>query len=110
LQVELRGPRGFLARVDGWYDEAAVAVEFDGRVKYDEPFAGRSAADVLWEEKRREDAIRDLGIRMVRIVQADVGAAWPATADRLRSLLGVPLVGARRFSVVRKPDWRLRLG
>ena len=106
LQVELRGARGFLARVDGWYDDAAVAVEFDGRVKYDAPFAGRSAADVLWDEKRREDAIRDVDVRMVRITQAALGARWPATADRLRRLLSVPLVGSRRFTVVRAPGWR----
>jgi hypothetical protein len=110
LQVELRGPRGFLARVDGWYDEAAVAVEFDGRVKYDAPFAGRSAAEVLWEEKRREDAIRLVDVRMVRIAQDDMGAAWPAIAGRLRGLLSVPLVGPRRFTVVRKPDRRLPIG
>ena len=31
LQVDLYGPHGFVARVDGWYEEAAVAIEFDGR-------------------------------------------------------------------------------
>lgn len=87
LQVDLYGPRGFVARVDAWFQDAAVAVEFDGRVKYDDPFAGRSAAQVLWEEKRREDAIRDLGVRVVRVVHADVGSTWPVVADRLRTLL-----------------------
>ena len=31
LQVEIHGRRGFVARVDAWYDAAAVAIEFDGR-------------------------------------------------------------------------------
>ena len=101
LQVELRGSRGFLGRIDAWYEEAAVAVEFDGRVKYDAPFAGRSASDVLWEEKRREDAIRDVGVRMVRIVQADLGDDWPDTAGRLRAMLARPFSGPRRFTVIR---------
>lgn len=97
LQMDLHGPRGFLARVDGWYEDAAVAVEFDGRVKYDDPFHGRTAAQVLWEEKRREDEIRDLGVRMVRVVHADLGGGWP---DRLRQLLATRVVGARRFHAV----------
>ncbi|WP_369140698.1 type IV toxin-antitoxin system AbiEi family antitoxin domain-containing protein [Modestobacter versicolor] len=87
LQVDLHGPRGFVARVDAWYADAAVVVEFDGRVKYDDPFGGRTAAQVLWDEKRREDEIRDLGGRVLRVVPADVGASWPVKADRLRSLL-----------------------
>lgn len=104
LQVELHGPRGFLARVDAWYEDAAVAVEFDGRVKYDDPYAGRTAAQVLWDEKRREDEVRDLGIRMVRVVQADIGGTWPSKAARLRTLLAVPFTDPRAFTVVRTPD------
>jgi len=84
LQMDLSGPRGFVGRVDAWYEDAAVAVEFDGRVKYDDPFRGRTAAQVLWDEKRREDAIRDLGVRMVRVVRADLRGGWP---DRVRELL-----------------------
>ena len=87
LQIELHGARGFVGRVDAWWEDAAVAVEFDGRVKYDDPFGNRSPAQVLWDEKRREDEIRDLGVRVLRIVHGDLGDAWPAKAERLRSLL-----------------------
>jgi hypothetical protein len=38
-------------RVDFWWPESGVVGEFDGRVKYDD-------RDVLWAEKRREDALR----------------------------------------------------
>ena len=103
LQVELRGRQGFVARVDAWFDDAALAVEFDGRVKYDDPSDGRSAGQVLWAEKRREDAVRDLDVRVLRIADADLGARWPEVAARLRALLAVPLLGHRRFTVVRRP-------
>lgn len=42
LQVELWDDDGFIGRVDGWYDDAAVALEFDGAVKYLDPTGGRS--------------------------------------------------------------------
>jgi predicted transcriptional regulator of viral defense system len=87
LQMDLHGPRGFVGRVDAWWADAGVAVEFDGFVKYSDPFDDRSPAQVLWEEKRREDALRALGVRVLRIVHADLGDAWPVVAERLRSLL-----------------------
>jgi hypothetical protein len=104
LQVELHDQHGFVARVDGWYDDAAVAVEFDGRVKYDDPRGHRTPAQVLWDEKRREDRVRALDVRVVRIVEADFGRAWPAVVDRLRSLVAAPMTGPRRFRVVRRPE------
>jgi hypothetical protein len=108
LQVEIRDARGFVARVDAWYEEAAVAVEFDGLVKYEAPRDGRSPARVLWEEKRREDRLRDLDIRVLRVVRADLGPAWERVSTRLASLLATPLTGPRRFIVVRGPvpSWR----
>lgn len=101
LQVELHDARGFVARLDAWYEEAAVAVEFDGRIKYTDPRSGRSPADVLWAEKRREDAIRGLD---VRVVNADLDRRWSAVVDRLGGLLAVPMTGPRRFTVVRLPE------
>ena len=103
LQVDLYGPRGFVARVDAWYEDAAVAVEFDGRIKYDDPHRGRTPAEVAWEEKRREDEIRALDVRVVRVVRADL-PRLEVPAERLRSLLSRPLTGPRRFRVVRRPE------
>lgn len=108
LQVEIRDVRGLVGRVDAWYEEAAVAVEFDGLVKYEAPRDGRSPARVLWEEKRREDRLRDLDIRVLRVVRADLGPAWERVCARLTVLLARPLTGPRRFGVVRGsvPSWR----
>ncbi|SHN81847.1 Transcriptional regulator, AbiEi antitoxin, Type IV TA system [Geodermatophilus obscurus] len=103
LQVELHGVRGFVARVDAWYDDAAVALEFDGRVKYLDPRPGNTSGDVLWREKRREDLIRELDVRVVRIAQEDVDAPRTLMA-RVARLLATPWVGPRRFTVVRRPE------
>jgi hypothetical protein len=57
-------------RVDFWWPDHGVIGEFDGRVKYDS-----GASQVLWDEKRREDALRRVhGVRAI--------ARW--TMDDLR--------------------------
>jgi hypothetical protein len=99
LQVEIHDGAGFIGRVDAWYEEAAVAVEFDGRVKYVDP-RDASSGEVLWKEKRREDRLRDAGARVVRIVNDDLGPAWPRRASRIRSLLDAPYPSERRFRTV----------
>lgn len=101
LQVELWDAAGFLGRVDGWYEDAAVALEFDGAVKYLDPRGARSPGQVLWEEKRREDRIRATGVRVVRLAHQDLGAGWGASRRRLRDLLASPYLGPRTFQVVR---------
>ncbi|PWW22499.1 hypothetical protein JD79_01653 [Geodermatophilus normandii] len=102
LQVEVHGPRGFVARVDAWYEEAGVAVEFDGRVKYLDPVDGREVGEVLWREKRREDRLRELGIRVVRLAREDVAPRRRRElAVRVGVLLAEPMAGVRRFRVVR---------
>jgi hypothetical protein len=98
LQVEIRADGRLVAVVDGWFDETAVAVEFDGRVKYTDPWRGRSPERVLWEEKRREDELRALDIRVVRIGDADLGARWIDTEGQLGRLLRVPGPSSRRFT------------
>ena len=98
LQVEIRTGGRLVGVVDAWFDEAAVAVEFDGRVKYTDPWRGRSPERVLWDEKRREDELRALDIRVVRIADADLGARWPRVEARLRRLLARPGPAGRRFT------------
>jgi predicted transcriptional regulator of viral defense system len=100
LQVEIHGPAGLIGRVDGWYEEAAVAVEFDGQVKYTDPLYASSPEEALWKEKRREDEMRALGIRFVRAVNEDLGRPWPAMASRIEALVVTPYVGPRRFRAV----------
>jgi hypothetical protein len=60
LQHEFRTGGRTIGRVDFWWPEDGVAGEFDGRGKYLDPRlrGGRSAEQVVYDEKRREDAIR----------------------------------------------------
>jgi hypothetical protein len=105
LQVELWDDDGLIGRVDGWYDDAAVALEFDGAVKYLDPLGGRTPGEVLWHEKRREDRMRSTGVRPVRLAHEDLGPSWPSARDRIRGLLATPFVGRRGFRVVRRREF-----
>ena len=94
LQVEIHDGAGLIGRVDAWYEDAAVAVEFDGRVKYLDPRDGSSPGEVLWEEKRREDRMRDVGVRVVRVVNEDLGPVWPRKAARIQACWPRPTSGS----------------
>lgn len=102
LQVEIRAGGRLLGVVDAWFEKAAVAVEFDGQVKYTDPWRGRSPEQVLWEEKRREDELRAHDIRVVRVVEADLGVRWVGMERRLRQLVASPGPAARRFTATRR--------
>ncbi|MGY1752834.1 type IV toxin-antitoxin system AbiEi family antitoxin domain-containing protein [Blastococcus sp. SYSU D01042] len=112
LQVEIRLDGRLLGVADAWFEEAAVAVEFDGRVKYSDPWRGRSPEQVLWEEKRREDRMRSEDIRVVRIVDADLDdePGWAAVEGRLRALLAVPGPDRRRFTTAARTQGLVRAG
>jgi hypothetical protein len=88
----------------------AIAVEFDGRVKYSDPWRGRAPERVLWEEKRREDEMRALDIRVVRLADADVGSGWPRAERRLRDLPAVPGPAVRRFAATPRGRGVRRIG
>ena len=100
LQVEIWAGAHRVAVVDAWFDEAAVAVEFDGRIKYTDPWRGRTPERVLWDEKRREDELRALDIRVVRIADGDLGAHWHVVGKRLGALLAQPGPATRRFTTI----------
>ncbi|MGI5125553.1 type IV toxin-antitoxin system AbiEi family antitoxin domain-containing protein [Pseudonocardia sp. CA-107938] len=66
-----------------WYEQRTVG-EFDGRVKYGRLLrTGQDPGDVVFEEKRREDVIRDQGLAVVRWTWAELDAFAPV-AHRLR--------------------------
>lgn len=74
LQVDILDARGrFIGRPDFcWKDQRTIG-EFDGRSKYGRLVSnGRKPEDVLFEEKCREDALRDLGWQIVRWIWADL--------------------------------------
>ncbi len=56
----------------GW-EEHRVVGEFDGKVKYGRLLKpGQTPGDVVFAEKRREDAIRDEGWEVARWIWADL--------------------------------------
>jgi hypothetical protein len=110
LQVEIRTGGRLVGVVDAWFEEAAVAVEFDGRVKYTDPWRDRTPQQVLWDEKRREDELRALDVRVVRIADADLGARWTGIETQLGRLLGVPGPSVRRFTATPRAHGMRRTG
>jgi hypothetical protein len=108
-QVELWVDGRLLKVADGWYDDAALVVEFDGRVKYVRPAYGGRPEDVLFEEKRREDALRSVGVRFLRLVNEDLGQGWAKVESRLRRDLIVPGPVERSFRAVPRMLGRQRV-
>ena len=74
LQLEVRDQeRRLVGRSDFGWEEHRTLGEFDGRVKYGRLLRpGQTAEEALWAEKRREDALRDLGWQVVRWTWADL--------------------------------------
>lgn len=73
LQVDLYDGPTKIATVDFLWREQGTVGEFDGEVKYGRLVRrGEAPADVVFREKRREDAIRGLGLQMARWVWAEV--------------------------------------
>jgi hypothetical protein len=108
-QVELWVDGRLVKVVDGWYADAALAIEFDGRVKYRRARYGRTPEDELWREKRNEDLLRSVGARFVRIAAEDLSLTRRAELDRLvRRQLAIEGPRVRTFSEVPRSEgaWR----
>jgi hypothetical protein len=88
LQVEVFAEGGFfLGRGDFGYRQQKVLGEFDGRVKYGRLLRpGQSAGDAVFDEKRREDAIRDAGWQVARWTWADLDVRGLVAARMQRAL------------------------
>jgi hypothetical protein len=80
------GPH-LVAVLDMYWPGRGVFAECDGKVKYTDPWRGRTAADVAWEEKRRHDHLLDLDLQGVRITAEDLDGPWNDKVERLRALL-----------------------
>jgi hypothetical protein len=110
LRVEITTAGRLVGVVDAWYEEAAVAIECDGQVTYTDPWRGRTPERVLWDEKRREDELRALDIRVVRVAEPDVWSLWPRTEAAIRRLLATPGPAVRRFTATPRTRGILRVG
>jgi hypothetical protein len=66
-QYEVWNNAVLIGRADFCWEKFRTLGEFDGKEKYGRLLkAGQTVADAVFEEKRREDALRDLGWQIVR--------------------------------------------
>ncbi len=95
-QVLVAVADGAVYRCDFAWRAGEIVGEADGRSKYRDPrmLAGRSAEQIVWEEKRREDAIRLVRRAFVRLDWRD---AWDGSGlQRSLDRAGVPRVRSPR--------------
>jgi predicted transcriptional regulator of viral defense system len=91
LQVEILDPAGrFIGRADFCWPRRRTLGEVDGKVKY-----ASGDPKILFDEKLREDALRDQGWELVRWTSADVEGSFWAVEGRLRAAFAR---GGRRHS------------
>ena len=90
LQAEFRDARGLVGFTDFDWPEEGVCGEFDGLAKYRKPeyLQGRTPAEVVVDEKRREDRIRATGRRVVRWTWSELSS--PARFAAFLDAAGVP--------------------
>jgi hypothetical protein len=88
LQFEVTAASGgIVGRADFAWEASGVVGEFDGRVKYGRLLRpGQDPGDAVFEEKRREDAIRDEGWGVVRWLWSDLRAPHRLAARARRGL------------------------
>lgn len=88
LQVEIWDGARLVGRTDWAWPRLRGLGEFDGKVKYGRLLrAGQTPGDAVFEEKRREDDLREAsGCWMIRLVWDDLDDG-PRTARRLRRLM-----------------------
>jgi hypothetical protein len=93
LQFRVTTPEGrFVAQTDFVWEAERLVGEFDGRIKYGRLLRpGQDPGDVVFEEKRREDAIREEDWSAVRWIWADL-----QRPERLRARVGRGLTRRRR--------------
>ena len=72
------------ARVDFYWEEFRTVGEFDGKVKYGRGLRpGQDPGEVVYAEKCREDALRDLGEQVARWCWTEIDP-FDRAADRIR--------------------------
>jgi hypothetical protein len=88
LQFEVNAPDGRLVgRTDFAWEERRLVGEFDGRIKYGRLLRpGQSPGDAVFEEKRREDEIRDEGWGVIRWVWGELAVPHRFAGRVRRSL------------------------
>ena len=80
LQHEFSDAAGFIGRVDFYWPAFALVGEADGRLKYTSP-------EVLYAEKRRQERLEALGLRVLRWGWSDVVTSNLRLRAQLRGCL-----------------------
>lgn len=94
LQHPVHDPRGGLVGItDFWWQDSATVGEFDGLGKYlgRRSYSGLSPEQVIARERRREDALADQGLTVVRWLAEDLRS--PARLEAKLHRVGVPRRG-----------------
>jgi hypothetical protein len=91
LQFDVYDERGrWLGRSDYSWHGGRLLGEFDGKIKYGQLLKpGQSPGDAVFNEKRREDLLRDTGARVVRFVWAELDQPAEAIERISRALASV---------------------
>jgi len=77
-------------RTDFYWEEFRTVGEFDGKVKYGRSLRpGEDPGEAVYREKRREDALRDLGLKVVRWTWDELDS-FLAPTDRIRRAFARP--------------------
>jgi hypothetical protein len=92
LQHHVTDASGALIGItDFYFEEFGTVAEFDGKLKYGRALYERSGriedvdlGDVVWQEKRREDSIRDQGDEVVRLVWFELDGHDRQVTERFR--------------------------
>ncbi|ADB29576.1 hypothetical protein Kfla_0453 [Kribbella flavida DSM 17836] len=83
LQVPFEDVGGFIGRVDFFVSSMRTVIEFDGLTKYAD-----GSAEILVQEKIREDRLRALGLEVVRVT-------WPELTQPARVVARIHQAFAR---------------
>lgn len=110
LQYEVYDEAGhLLARSDFGWEEQRTLGEFDGKVKYGQLLrSGQLGTDVLFAEKRREDALRDRGWQVVRWTWDDLQHPEVLRERLLRAFDRADAVPAAARPTIKRSVRRLR--
>jgi len=83
-ELQWESPRPLAGRhyADFWWADLRLIGEFDGKIKYVDPAytRGREFEKVLWDEKLRENELRDHDTSIVRWTWPDLTAMHPFVA------------------------------
>lgn len=93
LQYEVFDHENLVGRSDFCWPEERTLGEFDGKIKYGRLLrTGETIQDVVYREKLREDALRDLGWQVVRWTWSDLQQPRALSSRLLRAFHRTTLI------------------